>query len=144
MEVFFGARDWRCCPELCLPMFLLTSSGSGILLPAIHLLFWGFGFSRRQRQAGGVVEQASLLGRELVSELIGVDELIALLRRHVAQSPNRSLDGVTPVWGQLVESPADFARLVLLIRSEVLPDFHPSKDLVLLWSRQGREYPQLS
>lgn len=99
---------------------------------------WGEG------EAGGVVEQTALLGRKPVSELIGVDELIALLRRHVAQSSNRPLDGLTSVWGQLMESTADVARPVLLIRSEVLPDFHPSKDAILLLSRQGREYPQLS
>jgi hypothetical protein len=90
----------------------------------------------------GSAENAAFLGRECVSVLRGVDEPIALVRRQATHAANRPVDGLAAIGRQLSELLEELTRLLLLIRSQVLPGFHPVEHAFLLLRRQAGEMLQ--
>lgn len=71
--------------------------------------------------------------------MIGIDELVTLLRREVAHPADRLIDGLSAIRRQLLELLKKLARLLFLIGSEVLPGFHALEYVFLLLGRQTGE-----
>jgi len=88
---------------------------------------------------GGSSQNAAFLGRELVSELVGVDELVSLSGRQAAHSADCPVDGLPAIGRQLLELLKELTRLLLLIGSQVLPGLHAIEHaLLLLWRQTGK------
>ena len=83
-------------------------------------------------QVGCSADQAALLRRILASELIRVEELIALLRGHAAHAANGAIDCLTTIGRELFEPLKELTCPLLLIGGEVLPGFHTSQHALLL------------
>jgi hypothetical protein len=106
----------------------------------ILILFRRFGwqaFARSERKAGRPAEQAAFPRRELIPVFVGIDEPVALFRRHAAHAANRPVDGLTAVGRQLFELLKELARLLLLIGRQVLPGSHAVEHALLLLRRQA-------
>lgn len=73
---------------------------------------------------GGSADEAALLRRILASELVGVEELIALLRGHTAHAADSAIDRLTAIGRELFEPLKELTRPLLLIGGQVLPGFH--------------------
>jgi hypothetical protein len=88
---------------------------------------------------GRSAQDAAFFGRELVSELVGVDELVALCGRQAAHSADCPVDGLPAIGRQLPELLEELTRLLLLIGSQVLPGLHAVEyALLLLWREAGK------
>src|SRR5271156_2528321 len=85
---------------------------------------------------GSSAENAPFLRRERVPVLWGVDELVALVRRQPTHAADRLIDDLAAIGWQLFELLKKLARLLLLIRSQVLPGFHAVEHALLLLRRQ--------
>jgi hypothetical protein len=81
---------------------------------------------------GGSADQAALLRRILASELVRVEELIALLRGHVAHAANGAIDRLATIGRELLELLKELTGPLLLIGSKVLPGFHTIQHALLL------------
>ena len=68
---------------------------------------------------------------------VGVDEPVALFGCQAAHSADRLVDGLPAVGRQLLELLKELARLLLLIRRQVLPGFHAVENALLLPGRQA-------
>ena len=88
-------------------------------------------------------KHAAFLRRKRIPVLVGVDELVALLRRQVAHAPDRPVDSFTAVGGQLLELLKQLACPLFLIGSQVLPGFHAIEHALLLLGRQVGKMLQL-
>ena len=88
-----------------------------------------------ERKAGRSREKGALLRRERALVLVGVDELVALFGRQTAHAADRPVEGLAAVGRQLLELLKELARLLLLIRSQVLPGFHAVEHALLLLRR---------
>jgi len=127
----WGRAAWRFLLQIAFRRACGSPCASGSLFRWIGLesVAWG------EREAGGAAEQIALLRRELALELGGVDALLALFRRQVAQAANGPVDRLAALRRQLLELLKESARLILLVRSQVLPGFHAVEDLLLLLAR---------
>jgi len=85
----------------------------------------------------GSIEQPSFLRRKVLPKLVGVHQLIALFRTHVAHAPDGSIDGLPAIRWKLPESLKQLARPLLLIGREMLPGFHAVQHALLLLGRQA-------
>ena len=92
-----------------------------------------------ERQPGGSVQQISFLGRERVPETCGLDDELALWGRHAAQIADGILHHAAPFRGKIPHLRIKSPRLLLLLRSQVLPDFHAVQHPLLLLGRQAVE-----
>ena len=92
---------------------------------------------------GGSVEDDSLLQRERVSVLLGVDELVALSGGQAAHLADGAVDGLAAVGWQLLELLKELTGALLLIRGEMLPGFHAAEHALLLLRRQAGKMLQL-
>ena len=104
------------------------------------MLFGRFGLQAvtgREREVGGSAEQAAFMRRERILVLVGVDKLVALVGSQAAHAADRPVDGLAAVGRQLLELLKELARLLLLIRSQVLPGFHAVEHAFLLLRRQA-------
>jgi len=92
----------------------------------------------REREVGRSTENAALLGCELISKLVRIDEVVALGRRQAAHAADRLVDGLVAIGRQLFELLIELAGLLFLIGSEMLPGFHAIEyALLLLWRQAG-------
>jgi len=99
----------------------------------LQAVAWG------EREVGGSAEDAAFLRRENAPVLPGVDELVALFGRQAAHLADRAVDGLAAIGRQLFELLKELARLLLLIRSQMLPGFHAVEHaLLLLWRQAGK------
>ena len=65
--------------------------------------------------------------------------MVALCGRQTAHAADRLVDGLAAIGRQLLELLKELARLLLLIRSQVLPGFHAVEHpLLLLWRQAGK------
>lgn|ERR1700677_321008 len=92
---------------------------------------------------GGSAEDATFLGRECVSVLRGVNQLVALFRRQVTHATDRLVDDLAAGGRQLPELLKYLARLLFLAGSHVLPDFHAVQYAFLLLRRETGKTLQL-
>jgi hypothetical protein len=101
---------------------------------------------RGQGKAGNSSQDFPLLGRERALEAIGIDDLLALLRRHGAQVADRGSYHALPIRRQLQNLIMNLLYLSLLLRRQALPLPHAVHQLehvlLLLW-RKAREISQL-
>lgn len=81
---------------------------------------------------GCSADQAALLRRILASELVRVDQLIALLRGHTAHAANGAIHRLTTIGRELLELLKELTRPLLLVGREVLPGFHTIQHALLL------------
>ena len=87
---------------------------------------WGKG------QAGSAAEQVALLGRELALESLGLDNLLTLTGRHGAQIADGGLQLLSALRRDALKLRIELSRLLLLVRSQVLPGLHALQNPVLL------------
>src|SRR6185503_1684934 len=126
-----------------------------LALPAngwLHPLVFRRGFVRRgfvrsilgrgQRQLRSAAQQAALLGRELVLETVGIDDLLPLVGWHGAEIADCGTQFLPAIGRQISELRKQLPRLLLLIGSQVLPGFHALQDAVLLLLREAAETQQ--
>ena len=106
------------------------------LWAAVRLLRLIFRLRWRQRQSRRVIQDLPLLRRELV-ESPRLERALACVRRHGAQTLDRSSHSLLAVRRQATELGIHRAELLLLLRRQVLPGFHAVKNLLLLVPRQG-------
>jgi ribosomal protein S19E (S16A) len=83
------------------------------------------------------VEDVSLLRREGVAVLIGIDELVTLVGRHASHATDRAIDGLSAIRRKLLELLKNLASSLLLILRQVLPGFHATQHALLLLRRQA-------
>jgi hypothetical protein len=82
-------------------------------------------------------ENVAFEWREGPPVLVGVNQLIALFRRKAAHLADSPIEGLAPVWRQLLEVLKDLLRPLLLVRSQVLPGLHAIEHALLLLGRQA-------
>jgi len=87
---------------------------------------------RGQGQAGGAVEQVALLRAEHALKTVGLDDALALLGRHGTQVANGGAHHGAALGRKVLHLVVDAARVLLLFRSQVLPDFHAVQHALLL------------
>ena len=98
---------------------------------------------RRGRAEGGMLCRGGRVpAARTRSCMRGVDEPVALFGRQAAHPADRPVDGLAAVGRQLLELLKDLARLLLLIRRQVLPGFHAVENALLLLRRQAGEMLQ--
>ena len=93
-------------------------------------------FAGGERKVGGSAEQAAFLRRKRAFVFVGVDELVTLFGRQVAHAADGPVNSLAAVGRQLSELLKELARVLLLIRSQVLPGFHAVEHMLLLLRRQ--------
>ena len=107
---------------------------------------WHVGVRRLSRRGKGQpsssIQQIALLGAERAPETIGVDDLLALGGWHAAQIADCILHHAASFRGEVPHLRIKSPRLLLLLRSQVLPDFHAVQHPLLLLGGQVAEVLQ--
>lgn len=97
---------------------------------------------RRQRQPGSPVQQPTFFRCERAPEAGRVDHPLPLLGWHVSQPTNRVLHHLAALRRQIPHLREHAAGLLLLLGSQVLPNFHSVQHALLLLGRQAVEVLQ--
>ncbi len=86
---------------------------------------------------GCSAQDDAFLHREGLHVLIGIDQLVALLRRHITHAAYRAVDRLAAVGRQLFELLKKLAAPLFLILCQVLPGLHAIEHAFLLIRRQA-------
>jgi len=91
----------------------------------------------RQGQARDAHENAAFLVRKHTPETRRIEDLLALIRRHLTKVPNRGLHPLLPLRRKLSKLRSQPAGVLLLLRCQVFPDLHPVEHALLLLRLQA-------
>jgi hypothetical protein len=97
---------------------------------------------RRQRQPGSPIQQPAFFRSEHVPEATRIDHPLPLIRRHSSQPANRVLHHLAALRWQIPHLRKHATCLLLLFRSQVLPNLHTIQHALLLLRRQAVEVLQ--
>jgi len=91
----------------------------------------------RQGQARDALEYAALLVRKHAHETRRIEDLLALIRRHLTKVPNGGLHHLLARRRKLSKLRSQPARVLLLLWCQVFPNLHPVEHALLLLRLQA-------
>ncbi len=99
-------------------------------------LGWG------QGQPCGSAHDVAFFRREHVSEAVGIDDQLSLIRRHGSQIAHCGGDHAPPLGRKLLHAVEQSPRFRLLARRQVFPGFHAAEHALLHLRREARKMLQ--